>query len=191
VLTLGCAVALHQLLQEKSGAAVAPAKRESSGADTPTKVKRRKGFWAQFVSACVPCTSAEGHDIDPTPKSTAAVKARPPPSDQSSLDSKEKEKNRHSALLPVDASISTTLDAAGYATALQDNGTAPARELTPEPRTDDVDADSDVVVSPTANTHNTLPDSETGGVTAGAVQAPGQTGPYLLLFQRLLFSLAP
>ncbi|KZV93694.1 hypothetical protein EXIGLDRAFT_36826 [Exidia glandulosa HHB12029] len=169
----------------------AKSKRESSNAaspQTPTKVKRRKGFWSTFVAACVPCSSANGaHDTEPD-RAGAKDKLRNA-SEASSLDPdllKKKENHRRSTPHPLDASISTTLDAA---TTTNGNGVVDEKDRAADKLHDDesaqrvdgdeddaMDEDSDIVVPPHHVQHHTLPESETGGVTAGAVQAPGQTG---------------
>lgn len=158
-------------------------KPPSSAPQTPTKIRRRKGFWAT-LAACVPCASDNGaHDITPEPARKIHNASEASSLDPDSL--KNKEKLRNPSPHPVDASISTTLDVAATNgdTKPSTNSVLDEKDHSLDPQTTDADSDhgdeeedeEDVVFSPQHAKHSTLPDSETGGVTAGAVQAPGQT----------------
>ena len=124
----------------------------------PKQKKKRRTLWVILHSCFVPSKTNTVHDEEVTSvMSTSNQKSGA----QASKPSHTAEPSATSTVAPTQPTAPQAL--------------APLRIESSRPHTP-VGNDGDVIVPPTPGTHHILPESETGGVTSGAVQAPGSTG---------------
>ncbi|TFK44637.1 HAD-like domain-containing protein [Crucibulum laeve] len=148
-----------------------PAPNGSHSKNQPSSVHSSKPtFFSKLFRALIPCvTPSKSHDIELDLPSSKPQ----PPASSSNEKAPHDAKNDPNVAASKGASASSPSQLVSSAEPLDTTGLAPIPiSVTPPPT---LPADADVVLPPTPTT-KLLPESETEGVTSGAVQPPGSTG---------------
>jgi len=124
----------------------------------PKQKKKRRTLWVILHSCFAPSKTNTVHDEEVT-----------------SVMSTSKQKSGAQASKPSHTAEPSATSTVAPTQPVAPQAPAPLRIDPSRPHTP-AGNDGDVIVPPTPATPHLLPDSETGGVTSGAVQAPGSTG---------------
>jgi len=124
----------------------------------PKQKKKRRTLWVILHSCFAPSKTHSVHDEEVT-----------------SVISTSKQKSGAQASKPSHTTEPSATSTVSPSQPAASPAPAPLRIESSRPHTPSVH-DGDVVVPPTPGTPHLLPEAETGGVTSGAVQAPGSTG---------------